>query len=225
MKKIVFTGLLCALLAITGCVNTIKRMTDPEYHEQQNRIEFQTMFPSLQGFYAWANTELGPAINQGVAALPDNIRINRISFGEPRTRPGSWPAYAYIGASGFDYLDMTTKGEQLAHFKVQDSVMESFCNSSGYRFKKYKPAFTKNIINKLGGIYGLEMVRTEREYYGYSYVISDNENATAMIYSTYMYISQNGSTNWKTIFISTRDSEKIINSLPNSVLDDTEFTQ
>ena len=225
MKRAVLIALLCTLLTSLGCVSTIKRMTDPEYHEQQNQIEFQDMFPALQGFYAWAKTELGPALDQGVAALPERIRINRIKFGAPRTRTYGWPTNAYISATGFDYLDMTTKGEKLAHFKVQDSIIESFCNSRGYRFKKYKPAFTGEVLRKCGGIYKLEMVRTESEYYGYSYVIYDSENAIAMICSSYMHISINGSTNWNILFISTQGSERIVNSLSNSFLDDTVIAQ
>ena len=224
MKKAFSLGLLCLLFTVTGCISTIQRGLDPAFNAQQNQLEVESMFPPISGFYSWLTNDFIQDTAKGTQALPANVQFK---YSPPRFTTNV-PVGCVIVQSRPDYWDLFNKRrEYLAVFKVQEDVVASFCQSRGYSVSKYKLGFAKELFQYFG-LKDITRTTAVNEFYGYSYVVYSGEGNVVMIYTPIIYgeystaFKDINTYYWDAIFISGRESEKFLNSLPNSFLADME---
>jgi len=222
MKKSLILVLFSMLLSITGCITHIQRGLDSEFNEKLNYSEMETMFPTLPGFYDWMKQDFITATVDGTNALPKDLKFG-FSIGKPHTDTSMGSVYI---RGSLDYYGFFRKRDvYMDSFKVQDNAVLAFCNARGYTVQKYKPTFSKKMLNYFG-LADLTGHTPANERYGYTYIIYDNSGGASAMYTPVIYGHYSkafGDINtyyWDAFFISSRKTEQFIDSQKNSFFDE-----
>ncbi|MDL2313597.1 hypothetical protein LJC36_01295 [Desulfovibrio sp. OttesenSCG-928-C14] len=215
-------GLTVLLLIVFGCVTSVQRIFDKDFAMQQNQKEIDSMFPGEPELYDWLKGDFIQNTVSGTRALSQDVQFG-YRIDEPRTNIDINCVYVRSSLSFLGFFDK--KDEYMSHFGVQDKLVVNFAREHGYTVKKYKFGFTERLFKQLG-LKNITLFQNPVNMrYGYSYVIL-NEGTPFMIYFPVIYGNFSNSKRevtsyeWDAVFISTRESIRFLDSLPNSFIDD-----
>ncbi|MDR2892034.1 MAG: hypothetical protein LBV80_02960 [Deltaproteobacteria bacterium] len=229
MKKLTF--LLIALMisvSLQGCITTVQGLFDEDFRAQQSAMEVNQLFPEIQGMYSWMNNEFINGVATKLNASPPNLRAGFTRhWVESNAREG-FP-FVRSESSGWNYNNSSTAAIN-RNFEVRDEMFIELCKKQNYTVVRYKYDFSKSLLKG----FGIESVtgrdRQVDVSWRYTYVAFNENKEPVMGYIPLLYgiylstMGGVGNYNLDSIFLPKDKVNSLMNSLPNSFINDMEST-
>ena len=182
--------------------------------------------PKLPPYLRWLEQEFTDTVIKTVNALPEKQRFAFTMYDvDNNSNRDITYVKAYLGSPSY-----RKQGQDPSYvFQETDNVVVGFLKEHGYRFEKYKPAFTNAMYKYIG--FGNNMVESsnvvERVPW-YTYVVYDKSDRSVLAYTPvtfgiYSRVLSGSVYRWYNFFIPGRTLSRFMDNIPNSFINDNKI--